>query len=95
MENKGKVELSLDYYDTLKEIERALEQSDYIGTFYRNGFAYEVVSLEKDETINELQNKISKLHKEIMDLKYPTNETTIQDLEKMSLFQLIKWKLNL
>ena len=88
---ENKVTLDLKKYDELKEFERAVKETKLI--FY-NYYTEEFRCIEPNEVIEKLNDRKDQLIKEINLLKNPKNEEiTLDDVKKMSLFSLVKWKL--
>jgi len=88
---KNTVTLDLKVYNNLRDLEREVNENNFI---CRNGYDWIYSGLKENEVVEILQKKLADANKELHALKYPKEEeTTIKDLRQMGLFALIKWKL--
>jgi hypothetical protein len=83
--------LNLQDYDELLLIKNALENKKVV--FVNNWTSY-YGSLDKEDFVTMAAKEIDILRDEIEELKKPKDNLSISDIKKMSLFQLIKWKLS-
>lgn len=88
---ENKVTLDLRKYEQLKEFEKAVTEDKFIFKRSWDGLYY---SLKEDEFITKLKKENESLNKEISELKYPKDELTLEDVKKMNLFSVIRWKLS-
>jgi hypothetical protein len=88
---ENKVTLDLQKYDQLREFEKAVTEDKFI--FQRNwdGLYY---SLKENEFITKLKKENESLNKELRELKNPKDELTLEDVKKMNLFSVIRWKIS-
>lgn len=83
--------LDLQTYENLREYEKAVTEDNFIFFEHYSGRYF---SLKEDEVIKKFKEENRYLLNEIDRLKYPKDELTLEDVKKMNLFSVIRWKLS-
>lgn len=82
--------IGTEEYNRLRDFHRDIKEKKVIHLYGSNSY----VSFTESQEVARLNNELFKIHEELYDLKKQTGRYEVEDVNRFSIFEFLRWKKN-